>query len=209
MVWWPRTAFREFVQQGGAWGLIPSAAGEHQGSDLILLAGEAGSWHGKPAPSPMPQLCCWSGGNLSICYRQRVRAIPWPCLLDIWPSDSLLPVEMPYWMCLCRTILRNRFGRRARGIKASVTRTSALCNAQWSTLCPVSQLPQEPVGKPTKTCVQSEVSALLCRVRRLESPSRWDALQCKASTQEEVSTFAILMVFHLAYPNFPPWRDIL
>lgn len=157
MIWWPRTAFREFIQKEGAWGLITFAAGEHQGSDLILLTGEAVSWYGKPASSPMPQLCCWSGGNLSICHRKRTRAAPWPCLLGIWPWDSLLPVEMPYWMSLCRAILTKRFGRRARGLKASVTSTSALCYAQGSPLCPVSQLPQEPVGDPTKTWVHSSV----------------------------------------------------
>lgn len=97
MVWWSRTAFREFSLWMGAGGLTPSAAGGTQGSHLIFLTGEAGSWDGRHAPSHILGLSCWSGKNLSICCREEASesnslASSGGCSA----VGELLPGEMPF-----------------------------------------------------------------------------------------------------------------
>lgn len=77
----------------------------------------------------MPRLCCWSGGNLSICYRQRARQFLGLVYVAFDPGTLCFQWKC-HTGCLSRAVLRNRFGRRARRIKASLTSTSTLCNAQ-------------------------------------------------------------------------------
>lgn len=86
----------------------------------------------------------------SAAEREQVRATPWPLLLCVQPWGSLLPMEMPQWSCLCRTTLRHRSGRRARGAEASLTGMSTLCSAQRCGLCQCHSSHRRQVESPYK-----------------------------------------------------------
>lgn len=162
MLWWPRTAFREFIQQGGAQGLIPSVFNSIWRTRRFRHHPSCrGGW-------VMAQQACNISHAPAVLLVRRE-------LVHLLQTQSK-SLGLVYWAfdpgtlcfqgkcrtgCLSREMLRYKLGRRSRGIKASLISTTALCNAQWSTFCPVSQLPQEPVGKPTKN---------LCALRGLCSP---------------------------------------